>query len=71
MAAAAQYERPWQRIADDLRTKLIAGRWQAGDRLPTLEQLAEHYGVAKGTIRNALGQLREEGLISRRGLYVR
>ena len=67
---AAQYARPWVHIADDLRAKLAAGRWLPGDRLPTLEQLAAQYGVAKGTIGNAVSQLRTEGLITERGLYV-
>lgn len=68
--AAAQYDRPWRGIATDLRSKIAAGRWLPGDRLPTLEQLAAQYRVAKGTIRNAIDQLRTEGLITSRGLYV-
>lgn len=67
---AAQYARPWRRIADDLRSKIATGRWQHGDRLPTLERLASDYGVAKGTVRNAIDQLRSEGLIAPRGLVV-
>jgi len=71
--AAAQYDRPWKHIADDLRTKIEHGRWQPGDRLPTLGQLQVDYGVAKGTINNAIRQLRTDGVISTRpgsGLYV-
>jgi 8-oxo-dGTP diphosphatase len=62
--------RRWRLIADDLRAKIAAGRWLPGDRLPTLEQLSEQYDSAKGTIRNAVNQLRAEGLISSKGLYV-
>lgn len=69
-AMAAQYDRPWRRIAADLRAKITAGRWLPGDRLPTLQQLATQYGVARGTIRNAVDQLRADGLIANRGLYV-
>jgi DNA-binding transcriptional regulator YhcF (GntR family) len=65
--AAAQYERPWRRIAADLRAKIISGRWHHGDRLPTMGQLQEQYGVAKGTIRNAIDQLRDDGLVTTRG----
>jgi 8-oxo-dGTP pyrophosphatase MutT (NUDIX family) len=64
---AAQYARPWRRIADDLRTKIASGRWQPDDRLPTMAQLQEQYGVAKGTIGNAIRQLREEGVVITRG----
>lgn len=72
MAARGEYERPWQRIAADLRAKIRSGRWQSGDRLPTMARLQVEYGVAKGTVRNALDLLRSEGLIIARGrsLYV-
>jgi 8-oxo-dGTP pyrophosphatase MutT (NUDIX family) len=64
---AAQYARPWRRIADDLRLKIASGRWLPGDRLPTMAQLQEQYGVAKGTIGNAVRQLRAEGVVITRG----
>jgi len=70
---AAQYARPWRRIADDLRAQIIRGRWQPGDRLPTMSDLQTQYGVAKGTIRNAVDQLRTDGLVVTRagsGIYV-
>jgi 8-oxo-dGTP pyrophosphatase MutT (NUDIX family) len=64
---AAQYERPWRRIAADLRTKILSGRWQPGDRLPTIAALQREYGVAKNTIRGAVGLLVDEGLVTTRG----
>lgn len=64
---AAQYARPWSRIADDLAGKIVNGRWQPGDRLPTLSDLQIEYGVAKGTIRNAIDKLRSDGLVVTRG----
>ena len=72
-AVAAQYDRPWKRIADDLREKIQAGRWQVGDPLPTMADLQAQYGVAKGTIQNAVNQLADEGLVTTRsgsGIYV-
>jgi 8-oxo-dGTP pyrophosphatase MutT (NUDIX family) len=72
MAPRGAYDRPWRRIAADLRAKIHAGRWQPGDRLPTYAELQAEYGVAKGTISNALELLRDEGLVVTRGrsLYV-
>lgn len=64
---AAQYDRPWKQIAADLRRKIHSGRWQVGDRLPTIAQLQVEYGRAKGTIRAAVNQLVEEGLVVIRG----
>lgn len=68
-----QYERRWQVIAADLRAKIKAGRWQPGDRLPTMGQLQEEHDAAKGTVRLAINALREEGLVTTRtgsGIYV-
>lgn len=70
---AAQYARPWRKIADDLRDKILSGRWQAGDRLPTEGQLATTYGVTRGTIRRATDWLQEQGLVKKKvgsGIYV-
>ncbi|MER6236557.1 GntR family transcriptional regulator [Streptomyces clavifer] len=54
------------RIAHELRRRISSGEFRAGDRLPTLPALAEAYAVSETTIRNALAQLRNEGLIETR-----
>lgn len=64
---AAMYPRPWRRIAEDLRAKISHGRWQPGDRLPTMVELQRQYGVAKGTIQNAINQLAADGYVTTRG----
>jgi GntR family transcriptional regulator len=50
-------------LARLLTADIEAGRWPAGGQLPTIAALAETYGVARVTIRQALGVLSEEGLI--------
>lgn len=67
MAPRGQYDRPWKNIASDLRAKIRAGRWQPGDRLPTLAQLQEEYGHSKNTVAGALRSLRDEGVVTTRG----
>lgn len=63
----ARDERPeYLRIADELRTRIADGTYRPGDKLPTLPELAETYGVSETTIRNALTVLRNEGLIESR-----
>jgi GntR family transcriptional regulator len=60
-------ERPeYLRIAAELRDHITAGRLAAGDRLPTLPELCEQYGVSETTARNAVGVLRGEGLVETR-----
>jgi GntR family transcriptional regulator len=53
-------------IRDDLRMRLVGGEWPAGKRLPSETELAAQYGVARMTIRQAVGVLASEGLVVRR-----
>ncbi|MGW5258271.1 GntR family transcriptional regulator [Streptomyces sp. NPDC004012] len=53
-----------QEIADALRARIRAGDLKAGDRLPTQAELAEEFGVERGTVRQALRALQEDGLLS-------
>jgi GntR family transcriptional regulator len=55
-----------QQLAEDLLAQIADGTFAIGDRLPTEEQLCANYGLARGTVRRALGRLDELGLISRR-----
>jgi GntR family transcriptional regulator len=55
-----------QQLAEDLLSQIADGTFAIGDRLPTEEQLCADYGLARGTVRRALGRLDELGLISRR-----
>ncbi|MFK4824979.1 FadR/GntR family transcriptional regulator [Paenochrobactrum sp. BZR 588] len=51
-------------IAEDLRRTIAREKMVPGDRLPHEKALMEHYGCAKGTIREALKALEVEGLIA-------
>ncbi|MCW7942279.1 GntR family transcriptional regulator [Streptomyces hygroscopicus] len=53
-----------QEIADTLRARIRTGDLKAGERLPTQAELAEEFGVERGTIRQALRALQEDGLLS-------
>ncbi len=44
---------------------IASGEWQTGAQIPTVEELAAEYGVARATVRQALGILNGEGLIER------
>lgn len=64
----------YQRLADELRNEVIQGAWRPGDRLPSENELAQQYNIAAGTVRQALRQLVEEGLLERfhgKGTFVR
>ena len=53
-------------ICEDLRIRLAAGEWGAGERLPSETDLASRYGVARMTVRQAIGSLASEGMLVRR-----
>ena len=55
-----------QQLTEDLLAQIADGTFAIGDRLPTEERLCSDYGLARGTVRRALGRLDELGLISRR-----
>lgn len=61
-------------IADMLRRAIATGRIGPGEKLPSEAELIEHFGVARMTVRQALGELRGEGLVVAehgRGVFVR
>jgi GntR family transcriptional regulator len=65
---------PFRQIAGHLREVIGRGDLGPGDQLPSESQLIEHYGVARMTVRQALGELRAEGLVVSehgRGVFVR
>ncbi|WP_307675747.1 GntR family transcriptional regulator [Streptomyces sp. V4I2] len=53
-----------QEIADILRERIRAGDLKAGQRLPTQAELAEEFNVERGTVRQALRVLQDDGLLS-------
>ena len=58
----------YRKVADDIRAAISAGTYPANTRLPSESELAESYGVSRGTIRQAFAALRADGVIaSRRG----
>ncbi|MFG2146688.1 GntR family transcriptional regulator [Streptomyces sp. NPDC048696] len=63
----------WYQVSQSLRASILGRTPDASLRLPTEEQLAAHYGVSVLTMRQALKELEEEGLITRhrrRGTFI-
>jgi GntR family transcriptional repressor for pyruvate dehydrogenase complex len=61
-------------ITDELRRIIEAGLVKPGDKLDTIERLAEQYRVGRSTVREALGHLKALGLVESRqggGTYVK
>ncbi|SOY56613.1 FadR/GntR family transcriptional regulator [Cupriavidus taiwanensis] len=56
------------RIAQTLHDDILAGRYGAGARLPAEASLAEAFGVSRPIVREAIAQLKADGvLVTRKG----
>jgi GntR family transcriptional regulator len=56
-----------------LRNKILGGDWHANEMLPSEAELTDQYGVSRATVRQALDELANDGLIFRkqgRGTFV-
>ncbi len=63
-----------EELANELLVEIVAGRFLPGEPLPTELQLAEQAGVSRLTVREAVGLLRQKGVVEvrrGRGTYVR
>lgn len=69
LAALAAVDEPtprYLRVARRLQQAIQDGEFPLGTLLPTEVQLAVHYGVSRQTVRQAIGQLRQRGMLSTR-----
>lgn len=56
-----------ERVRDDIHTRIISGEFQPGSQLPAERGLAEQFGVARTSVREAIQELIGLGVIERRG----
>lgn len=55
-------------LASRLKEEIVAGRLATGARLPSEHDISEGYGVSRPTVREAVGRLKQDGLVvSRQG----
>ncbi|BBY34313.1 GntR family transcriptional regulator [Mycolicibacter minnesotensis] len=65
---------PYKQVETILRAAILTREYEPGEKLPSGQQLAQRYGVARMTVQQAIRALREEGLVVSRtgsGVYVR
>ena len=64
----------WRQIAEDIEMDIETGRLAHGDRLPSEMELAAQFGVNRHTLRRAINELTQKGLVEAtpgRGTFVR
>jgi GntR family transcriptional regulator len=47
------------------RRFIVSGQWPLNEQVPTLDELSAQFGVARATVRQAIGFLEQEGLVAR------
>lgn len=63
----------YRQLVDKIRVAVKKGQLQPGDRLPTVQELADRLGVAKGTIKRAYDELGNMGILEKvqgRGTFI-
>jgi GntR family phosphonate transport system transcriptional regulator len=53
----------WRRIADELEQDIVGGDYVSGERLPGEIDMARRFGVNRHTVRRALADLADRGLV--------
>ncbi|MDZ5711025.1 GntR family transcriptional regulator [Jeotgalibacillus haloalkalitolerans] len=64
----------YKKIAQQIKEEIQSGKWQEGETIPTEHHLSTTYGASRVTIRQAIKQLVEEGLLEKvqgSGTYVK
>ncbi len=62
-----------EQLAETLREAILAGRWRAGEALPTEPELAAQFGVSRAVVRDGTRMLAAQGLVEAqhgRGVFV-
>lgn len=63
----------YYQLMQELRRRIEEGRWKPGDLIPSERELSETYGISRMTVRQALAELVNDGLLRRdqgRGTFV-
>ena len=55
-----------ERILTEIERRILQGHWPPGYRIPSEQQLSEHYGCSRMTVNKVLTQLARAGLVERR-----
>lgn len=52
-------------LKEILREQIRTGVWEPGDRIPSEAEIRQHFAVSRATVRQAITELEQEGLLVR------
>lgn len=55
----------YAQVEQHIRARILSGTWRPGEAIPPETELAQQFGIARMTARQALDGLRREGLLTR------
>ena len=55
----------YQQLVDQIRAASRSGALSSGDQLPTVQELSEQLGLAKGTVKRAYDELERDGFVEK------
>ncbi|MEM5773655.1 MAG: GntR family transcriptional regulator, partial [Anaerolineaceae bacterium] len=56
----------YKKISDRIRQEILKGQWKAGERLPSVREMAAQWNCTVGTIQHAYQELVQQGLVTSR-----
>jgi len=60
---------PYEQLRQHVTAHVLAGELEAGDRLPSIRQLANDLGLAGGTVARAYRELESDGIVTTHGRH--
>ncbi|GAC1363339.1 MAG: FadR/GntR family transcriptional regulator [Ktedonobacteraceae bacterium] len=66
MYTPIQSAKVFERVAEQIEKRILAGELRCGDRLPTERELAEQFQVSRTAVREAMKILAQKGLVDMR-----
>ncbi|AHH19935.1 transcriptional regulator [Nocardia nova SH22a] len=66
MSAQQRPQAPYLAIAEEIRARIAGGELRPGDRVPSIRQIAQRWGVAIATATRVTAVLREDGWVEAR-----
>ncbi|WP_066367112.1 GntR family transcriptional regulator [Herbidospora mongoliensis] len=59
-------EPPYRQIVAEIRARILSGDLRPGERMPSIREIAQRWGVAVATATKVMATLRDEGLVETR-----